>query len=193
MVTMGSSDGTPTPTVQLVASGAPPAQDLRFVVPTLRRAGWNVFVVPTPHALMFLNCDELSSLTGNPVRSHFSAAPEDRLPPPDHVIAAPLTLNTLSKWAGGISDTLAVGVLIEAMGSDVPIAAIPWAKEALRRHPAFRPNLELLQSCGVEVIEASAGTEGTALDARQAVPNFPWQLMLKALAGPPTGPPRGRT
>lgn len=175
MVVMGS----PRRVVHLVISGAPPARDARLVIPRLRSAGWDAFVVPTPNALMFLDPAELSHLSGNPVRAEFSAAPEDRLPPPEAVIAAPATLNTINKWATGISDTLAIGVLIEAMGSDVPVTTIPWAKDALRRHPAFSRNLDILRSCGVRIIDREQ--QDVPLDPRQEVPDFPWDLALDQL------------
>jgi Flavoprotein len=35
---------------------------------------------------------------------------------PDAIIVAPATFNTINKWAVGISDTLALGLLTEAIG-----------------------------------------------------------------------------
>ncbi|MQA08420.1 MAG: hypothetical protein GEU98_07665 [Pseudonocardiaceae bacterium] len=61
------------------------------------------------------------------------------LPNADAVLAAPLTFNTLNKWAGGHNDTLALGLLNELMGEGVPIVAAPCAKMVLRGHPAYRP------------------------------------------------------
>jgi hypothetical protein len=35
------------------------------------------------------------------------------LPPADAIAVAPATYNTINKWAAGISDTLALGILCE--------------------------------------------------------------------------------
>jgi phosphopantothenoylcysteine synthetase/decarboxylase len=77
----------------------------------------------------------------------------DPLPPADAVIAAPLTFNSLNKWATGISDTLALGLLNEALGLDIPITTVPCVKEALQRHPAYLGNTQLLTSAGVAVLD----------------------------------------
>jgi hypothetical protein len=57
---------------------------------------------------------ELARLTGHPVRSEYKHPDEpDVLPPPDAIVVAPATTNTTIKWAAGISDTLALGLLVE--------------------------------------------------------------------------------
>src|SRR5215510_10655650 len=60
----------------------------------------------------------------------------DVLPPATAFAAAPATFNTINKWAAGISDTLALGLLNEAIGLGLPIVAVPWPNAALARHPA---------------------------------------------------------
>jgi len=37
---------------------------------------------------------------------------------------APATFNTVNKWAAGISDTLALGILCEAYGMGIPTAVL---------------------------------------------------------------------
>lgn len=54
----------------------------------------------------------------------------------DAIMVAPARFNTLNKWVLGIADTLAVGILCEYFGRDVPIVA-PCLKQDLARHPAF--------------------------------------------------------
>lgn len=66
----------------------------------------------------------------------------------------PATFNTINKWANGISDTLAVGILCEYMGLGYPIIAVPCFRTGggLDGHPAFFKSLDFLRSCGVNVI-----------------------------------------
>ena len=72
---------------------------------------------------------------------------------PTRVLAAPLTFNTANKWAAGINDTLALGILNELLGEQVPIVAAPCVKAALRRHPAYIHSCQLLESYGVTFLD----------------------------------------
>jgi phosphopantothenoylcysteine synthetase/decarboxylase len=76
----------------------------------------------------------------------------DELPPADAVVVAPATFNTVNKWAAGIWDTLATGLLCELTGLGVPIVAVPLVKEALARHVAFGRSREVLNEMGVRVL-----------------------------------------
>jgi flavoprotein len=76
----------------------------------------------------------------------------DELPPADAVVVAPATFNTVNKWAAGITDTLATGLLCELTGLGVPIVAVPLVKEALARHVAFGRSREVLNEMGVRVL-----------------------------------------
>lgn len=61
---------------------------------------------------------------------------------------------TINKWALGISDTLAVGLLSEYTGLRKPIVAIPCFKTGggLDTNPAFARSTRLLRKYGVQVI-----------------------------------------
>jgi phosphopantothenoylcysteine synthetase/decarboxylase len=101
----------------------------------------------------FIDGERLTRLTGEPVRSEYRMPDEpNELPGADAVIVAPATFNTINKWAGGIADTFAVGLLCELMGFGVPIVAAPLLKEALARHAAFEANVDVLRSMGVRVL-----------------------------------------
>lgn len=93
------------------------------------------------------------------------------------VIAAPLTFNSLNKWAAGVSDTLALGLLNEAIGLRLPIVAAPVIKEALRQHPAYKISMSTLRGCGVEVLEPDVITirlpEGTV--------TLDWTILINEL------------
>jgi hypothetical protein len=69
-------------------------------------------------------CRRIGVKTGHPVRSEYKEPGEpDVLPPADAMIAAPVTCNSLAKWAAGISDTLPLGLLVEAVGKRMPVVA----------------------------------------------------------------------
>jgi hypothetical protein len=66
-----------------------------------------------------------------PIRSEYKQPDAaDVLPPPDAIVVAPATFNTINKWAAGISDTLALGLLTEAIGKRLPVVALPFINAA---------------------------------------------------------------
>ncbi|MEQ4718989.1 flavoprotein [Nonomuraea sp. B19D2] len=137
----------------VIACGAPAAGDVHHLVPLAQAAGWRVHVVTTPMGERFVNVPELELLTGDLVRSTYRMPQDPKgLPPADAVIVAPATFNTINKWANGIADTFAVGLLCEVMGFDVPILAVPLLKDALARHIAFERSLDTLREMGVQVL-----------------------------------------
>jgi phosphopantothenoylcysteine synthetase/decarboxylase len=76
----------------------------------------------------------------------------DGLPKADGILAYPATFNTINKWALGISDTLALGLLCEFTGMKLPILACPVVRQGkLAEHPAFRRSLRMLRRYGVHV------------------------------------------
>jgi hypothetical protein len=117
------------------------------------------------------------------VRSEYKEpGTEDVLPPPDAIIVAPATLNTINKWAYGICDTLALGILVEAIGKKLPIVALPFTNHAHAAHPAFEENIKKLRSWGVQVLYGNdvyplhaPGTGSRHLNI------FPWKLTLESL------------
>jgi phosphopantothenoylcysteine decarboxylase len=72
------------------------------------------------------------------------------------VVALPLTFNTINKWAAGINDNAALGVLNEALGDRLPIVASPVAKASLAAHPALARSLDTLASAGVTFTATNA-------------------------------------
>jgi len=101
----------------------------------------------------FIDVGELAELAGDRVRISYRMPDEpDELPGADAVVVAPATFNTVNKWAAGITDTFAVGLLCELTGLGVPIVAVPLVKDALARHVAFGQSLEVLRGMGVRVL-----------------------------------------
>jgi phosphopantothenoylcysteine synthetase/decarboxylase len=111
-------------------------------------------VVTTPHGTKFLDISLLEQLTGYPIRSQYKHPNEpDVLPRADALIAFPATFNTLNKWALGITDTLAVGLLCEYTGLKIPIVTVPVTGEGLSYHPAFQRSLRMLRRYGIRSTE----------------------------------------
>jgi len=142
-------------TLYIIACASRVAGRLDNLIILAQRTGWNVCVIATPKAVNFMNQEALEKLTGYPVRSDYKRPEEpDILPPADALIAFPATFNTINKWAAGISDTLALGLLNEYTGRKKPVLAVPviTTDSGLDSHPAFARSMALLREYGVSVL-----------------------------------------
>jgi hypothetical protein len=177
------SDAPPQPVLYIVACGGRPAGDLAPFVETCRADGWDVCVIATPSALKFMDREGLTELTGRPVRYDYKQPDEpDVLPAADAMVVAPATFNTINKWAYGISDTLALGLLNEAIGLGIPIIALPNPNVALAKHPAFRDSVIRLRSWGVDVLfDPELYPLPTPHMGLRSSDIFPWQELTSAL------------
>ena len=169
---------TVRPVLYVVACGGRPAGNLASFVSFAQDQGWDVCVIVTPDGTKFVDTAPLAELTGHPVRAHYKRPDEpDVLPSPDAFVVAPATFNTVNKLAGGISDTLALGLLNEGIGLGLPIIVVPWPSIQLSRHPAFDRSVTLLREWGVTVLldrsRLPQATPGPAV--------FPWEELRAAL------------
>ena len=137
----------------VIVCAAPPAREAGHLVRLAQERGWEVCALTTPSGRRFADAGALERLTGHPVRSEYKDPGEpDVLPAADAVIVAPATVNTINKWAAGICDTLALGILVEAIGKKLPLVALPFSNHAHAAHPAFIENVAKLRSWGVTVL-----------------------------------------
>jgi phosphopantothenoylcysteine synthetase/decarboxylase len=172
------------PILYVIATGANAAGDLPQIAPQLIERGWTCCVTLTPDALKFTDSAALERLTGYPVRSVYKEADApDVHPLADAYLAAPLTFSSLNRWADGHSDTLALGILNEALGRRKPIVATPWINAALAAHPALPGNVERLTKAGVTFI-LEHGLFPEPREDAAAAPRFPWAATLAALPEP---------
>jgi phosphopantothenoylcysteine synthetase/decarboxylase len=149
---MSVSDRSPG-VLYVIVCAAPAAASVGEFIGLAQDAGWLVRVIATPMGERFIDADRLAGLTGDRVRTGFRMPDEpDELPSADAVVVAPATFNTVNKWAAGITDTFATGLLCELTGLGVPIVVVPLVKDALARHVAFGPSLEVLRGMGVRVM-----------------------------------------
>jgi hypothetical protein len=98
--------------------------------------------------------------------------------------------STVNKLAAGISDTLALGLLNEAIGTGLPVIAVPFPNQMLARHPAFAASVAALKSWGVRLVfdperyplpVPNQGESGNAL--------FPWAAVQQELRQVPAARP----
>jgi hypothetical protein len=170
-----------SPVLYLVACGARAAAGLAPFITGRQEDGWEVCVVATPSALAFMNAAAVTAQTGHVVRSAYQRPDEpDVLPPADAIIVAPATFNTINKWANGNSDTLALGLLNEAIGLALPIAAVPTPNVALAQHPAFINSITRLRSWGVRILyDPEVFPLPTPNMGPQAAALFPWMELAR--------------
>ncbi|MET8151231.1 flavoprotein [Actinoplanes sp. NPDC049668] len=159
------------------------ASSYDFIADTIND-GWRVCVITTPMGARFVDLPHLADLTGHPVRSAYkNPADPDVLPRADACVVAPASFNTVNKLANGICDTLAVGVVCEAIGDHKPIIVAPWVNRALAGHGAYARSIACLRDEGVCVVL----TEQTRPDRSRTAPggSFPWADVLAEVRGLP--------
>lgn len=165
----------------LIACASPRSRKLPELIELLHADDWDVRVIATPSATRgrFVDLEALTDLTGT-VRSQYKMlGEEDILPAADVMLVCPATFNTINKWAAGIADTLALGLITEAIGKGIPLIAAPALNNAQAAHPAFLRSVETLREAGVTVLygpgvyePGEPGTGGRPYD---------WSHVLEAL------------
>lgn len=176
-----------TRTLYLISCAAPPSRNVAAGVRAAQSAGWDVCLTLTPAAYRWAledgerEIDALQALTGHPVRHQYKLPSEsDVFPPPDAILVAPATFNTLNKWAAGIADTLALGLVTEAIGLGLPVVALPYLNRAQAAHPVLGRSVAFLRDCGVTVLLGEGGFVPHE-PKRGNVDAYPWRLALGAL------------
>jgi phosphopantothenoylcysteine synthetase/decarboxylase len=168
----------------LIVCASERARHIGGLVGLLQADGWDVCVISTPQARKFIDAGALAAQTGHPVRQDYKHPDEpDVLPPPDAMAVCPATFNTLNKWALGISDTLALGLLTEAIGLGLPLVAAPALNSAQAAHPAFERNIAVLRAAGVNVLYGSGLYEPAPPGSGDR--DHPWELVVEALRAQP--------
>jgi phosphopantothenoylcysteine decarboxylase len=164
--------------VYVVASAAPPVLSISEFIAGLRKDHWQVCLIATPTVATWVDLDGVSSATGCVTRATPRGPGDpDAFSPADALVVAPLTFNTLNKWAAGISDTVALGILNELLGVDIPTVAAPCIKNALRRHPAYGESIRRLAGCGVTVMDPEAITTRD----NDGLATFEWARILQEI------------
>jgi phosphopantothenoylcysteine synthetase/decarboxylase len=167
----------------VIVCGTLAARDVGKLVGLAQAEGWDVCLVATPQAVNFIDRAALEAQTGHPVRHEYKQPDAaDVLPPPEAIVVGGASFNTINKWAGGIADTLALGILNQAIGLRLPVVVLPFLDSALAAHPAFEHSVEVLRRAdvtvllGPEVYQPQAPGTGP-----QVLGSYPWQAAMAAL------------
>ena len=170
--------------LSIIACGAGPAVEIATFVKMAIARGWTVQVIATPAALPFFDQATIEALTGTPVRSEYSAPGASRSRIPDALAVAPATYNTINKWALGITDTCALGVLAEQTGRGPSIVVLPFVNSALASRAPFKQSVKSLRAEGVSILLGPGAIEphephtgGSLIDS------YPWHLALDEVDG----------
>ena len=135
------------------------------------RAGDEVRVVMTGNALEFVGAKTLETLSGNEVYTN-QFAPKSSTQHisladwADLFIVAPLSANTLGKFANGMCDNLLTSLFCASLGKEMPIILAPAMNEGMWNNKFVQKNLSALREAGCKIIEPedgflACGTTGT--------------------------------
>jgi hypothetical protein len=166
----------------VIVCSAGPADQAGHLVQLAQDQGWTVQIIATPPALPFIDVAKLEAQTGRPVRSQYRSPGEPRSPKADAIIVAPATYNTINKWANGISDNYALGILAEAPSLGIPVVVLPFVNSALAGRQPFKDSITKLRAEGIHILLGPGqfephppGTGGEHIDT------YPWALALTEL------------
>jgi flavoprotein len=163
----------------IVACGAGPATEISTCVKLAQDRGWTVQVIATPAALEFFDEQAIADQTGRPVRSQYAKPGAPRSLIPDAILVAPASYNTICKWAQGISDTYALGVLAETAGLGVPTVVLPFVNTALASRIPFRRSVDSLRAEGVRILLGPGGFQPhPPRTGGNLASTYPWHLGL---------------
>ncbi|GAA4676401.1 flavoprotein [Streptomyces youssoufiensis] len=171
------------PVLYLIACAAGPTQYIDAGVRAAQAAGWDTCLVLTPSAARWWEArhDELESLTGHPVRSAYKLPGDtDALPAAEAMLVALLSCTSLNKWAAGIADTLAIGLVSEGVHLGVPVVAMPYFNQAQAAQPAVPRSAQTLRDQGVTLLLGPGGYEPHPPRQGDAT-GFPWAATVAAL------------
>ena len=175
----GSGEGR---VLYVIVCAAGPAGEVGRLIALAQDRGWEVQVIATLSALAFLDVPQLELLTSSPVRSEYRSLGEPKSPRADAIIVAPATFNTINKFAGGTSDTYALGILAEAPGLGIPVVILPFVNAALAERIPFQHSVARLRAEGVVILLGAdqyephpPGEGGDRIDS------FPWEIAIAAV------------
>jgi hypothetical protein len=165
--------------LSVIVCGAGPATAIGSFITLAHEQGWTVQVIATPAALDFFDQAAIEKQTGNPVKSQYSKPGTPRSQIPDAIVVAPATYNTINKWAQGISDTYALGLLAEFTALDLPIVVLPFVNTALASRAPFRRSVESLRSEGVRIMLGPGAFEPhPPRTGGERISTYPWHVAL---------------
>jgi phosphopantothenoylcysteine decarboxylase/phosphopantothenate--cysteine ligase len=158
--------------IVLGISGGIAAYKTTYIVRLLVKAGAVVKVIMTPSARGFVTPLTLSTLSKNPVLSHFTNEEDENAMWNNHVelglwadllLIAPATANTISKMVNGAIDNLLLATYCSAK---CPVYYAPAMDLDMYKHPSTRANFEKLASYANIMIPAGDGELASGLSGK---------------------------
>jgi len=128
----------------------------------LTKAGARVKTVLSPAALEFIGPKTLETLSNSPVYLDLFAKKEAT----EHIsladwadlfVIAPITANTISKFASGIADNLITSVFNAYLGSKKPAIIAPAMNSGMLKNPFVQKNIISLQNEGAKIVKTEVG------------------------------------
>ncbi len=166
MTSFGSDSGN---VLYLVVCAAPPVRESDRLIVQMQALGWDVCVVTTPAARLWVDAKRLANVSRHVLRTQFRGPDDPAFEPlGDAVLVAPATFNTINQVAAGINDSLALGLINEALGSQVPTVFVPCLGDGLPLHPAYLASVRLLAAAGALFLDGLVRDE-MAVVADQAL------------------------
>jgi phosphopantothenoylcysteine decarboxylase/phosphopantothenate--cysteine ligase len=153
--------------ILLGVTGGIAAYKAAHLIRLLIKSGAEVKVIMTASALDFITPLTLATLSKNPVHIDFFDKKSGEWTNhvalgnwADLMIVAPLSANTLSKFAGGQSDNLLACTYLSCTS---PVLLAPAMDLDMYQHPSVKQNLRTLESFGNRIMEATSGELASGL------------------------------
>ncbi|GAB2480282.1 bifunctional phosphopantothenoylcysteine decarboxylase/phosphopantothenate--cysteine ligase CoaBC [Algoriphagus taiwanensis] len=156
--------------ILLGVTGSIAAYKSALLTRLLIKSGAEVQIIMSASALDFITPLTLATLSKKPVLSEFSNKKTGEWS--NHVelglwadlfIVAPLSANTLAKFANGLCDNLLSATYLSAR---CPVMVAPAMDLDMYQHPSVQSNLHRLQSFGNLVLEAESGELASGLSGQ---------------------------
>ncbi len=154
----------------------------------LIKNGANVKTVVSPAALEFIGEKTLETLSNN--RVYFDTFSKSRST--EHIsltdwadifVIAPISANTISKFASGIADNLITSTFNAYLGLEKPVIIAPAMNTGMIENPFVQNNAIRLQNAGVKIVESESGPLacGTVGKGRMASVEKIYEKILETL------------
>ena len=148
-------------------TGGIAAYKIPYLIRDLIKAGAEVRTIMTPTSKEFVTPLTISTLSKNPVLSEFNDNDTGEWHNhielgswPDLFLIAPLTANTLAKFANGLCDNLLCATYLSAK---CPVVVAPAMDEDMYLHPTTKNNLQKIKEHGVNIIDPEHGELASGL------------------------------
>jgi phosphopantothenoylcysteine decarboxylase / phosphopantothenate---cysteine ligase len=156
--------------ILLGVTGSIAAYKSALLTRLLIKSGAEVQIIMSASALDFITPLTLSTLSKKPVLSEFSDKKSGQWT--NHVelglwadlfVVAPLSANTLAKFANGLCDNLLSATYLSAR---CPVMLAPAMDLDMYQHPAVKENLRKLSSFGNLILDAESGELASGLSGQ---------------------------